>query len=800
MALFLRHMRGHSNQNPLYALCFNLPHQCTSTLSDAFQPIHPSNYPTIHTKLCINFCNERLQQRYVADVLKSVQQEYEEEGIGWDFVEFRDNAPVLDLIEGRMGLITVLNEECMLANGTDSAFTSKLKALHSDLPLLIPDRLNPLDFTIKHYAGPVKYTAADFVSKNRDTLLEDLGRTLGTSRRPLVQTLFPVNDEDIMSPTSSNNNKNGTSCNQPKKKGRGSIVAETVATKFRRQLQNLMETVAGTRVQYIRCIKPNSNKQAGVMEPRMVLDQLRYAGVIEAIRISRAAYPNRLTHLEVIQRFRLLMDSIAGAGQCQDEAGQARAYLQHLLPLPSSFSSSSTSSHSAIEASTARPRWEMGRTRVYFTKGSLEGLEEARLHVLNRQATTIQRYFRGSVQARAFRQLRQQAIAIQSAMRTWRQQVWYRKERARVVQLQALWRRKLAIKLVHACRLETRATTLQTAFRRHLHCTRYSKVRAGTIRLQALARRQQARKAYLVSVAEAKEQAKLENQLEVLKRRLEEESEARRTAERKLHEAATSAPVALPQHREPQPSSEMEAAGQGGSQDATGTSTSSLSQEQGQLLELLGRKVHSYREKYLLFKREAETYKKEVDALRAENQRVKDAHSAAGLSFSALNQHAANLQRVHKRLLREHQQTVEEAKRMEADSIRDVQRLREEFGRHQEKLQCQARRAKEELTGRIQMYELEVQMRIKQDRIMDTMIGLVAKRLDNAHPELVQELIEMQHTCKLVIREDVASRSSLIGGISSSALGSGNDDGSALSRASKLFSAFGALVKGDGNL
>ena len=97
------------------------------------------------------------------------------------------------------------------------------------------------------------------------------------------------------------------------------------------------------------------------------------------------------------------------------------------------------------------------------------------------------------------------------------------------------------------------------------------------------------------------------------------------------------------------------------------------------------------------------------------------------------------------------------------------------------------------------MYELEVQMRIKQDRTMDTMIALVQKRVGDADPELIQELVEMQHTCKLGIREDVASRSSLIGGISSSSLGGAGDEGSALSRASKLFSAFGALVKGDGN-
>jgi myosin V len=50
---------------------------------------------------------ERLQQRFTTDVFKSVQQEYEEEGIAWEFVAFPDNSLVLELIEGRMGLITV---------------------------------------------------------------------------------------------------------------------------------------------------------------------------------------------------------------------------------------------------------------------------------------------------------------------------------------------------------------------------------------------------------------------------------------------------------------------------------------------------------------------------------------------------------------------------------------------------------------------------------------------------------------------------------------------------------------------
>lgn len=39
----------------------------------------------------------------------------------------QDNAAVLDLIEGRMGIVTFLNEECILPKGGDGPFTSKVK-------------------------------------------------------------------------------------------------------------------------------------------------------------------------------------------------------------------------------------------------------------------------------------------------------------------------------------------------------------------------------------------------------------------------------------------------------------------------------------------------------------------------------------------------------------------------------------------------------------------------------------------------------------------------------------------------
>lgn len=82
----------------------------SSAHADPTQPTPaPNNNPPDPT--------ERLQQRFTTDVFKSVQLEYEEEGIAWAFVPFPDNTPVLELIEGRMGLITVLNEEWYVCGG-----------------------------------------------------------------------------------------------------------------------------------------------------------------------------------------------------------------------------------------------------------------------------------------------------------------------------------------------------------------------------------------------------------------------------------------------------------------------------------------------------------------------------------------------------------------------------------------------------------------------------------------------------------------------------------------------------------
>ena len=80
-----------------------------------------------------------------------------------------------------------------------------------------------------------------------------------------------------------------------------------LASKFRDQLGTLLGGIRATAVQYVRCVKPNVVKSDREFEMRKVVDQLRSAGVIEAIRIARASYADRLPHAPFARRFGVLV-------------------------------------------------------------------------------------------------------------------------------------------------------------------------------------------------------------------------------------------------------------------------------------------------------------------------------------------------------------------------------------------------------------------------------------------------------------------------------------------------------------
>jgi len=126
-------------------------------------------------QFCITYANERLQQKYVTDVFRKIRTEYESEGIEVFDFSIVDNSNVCNVIEGRTGLIAILDEECARPKGNDASYVYKIKAVYKDEPILIREKLHsPYQFGLKHFAGPVTYNASLFVEKNTDSLPMDL--------------------------------------------------------------------------------------------------------------------------------------------------------------------------------------------------------------------------------------------------------------------------------------------------------------------------------------------------------------------------------------------------------------------------------------------------------------------------------------------------------------------------------------------------------------------------------------------------------------------------------------------------
>ena len=467
-------------------------------------------------QLCINYTNEKLQQKFTLDLFKTVQQEYDDERVPWTHVAFPDNAAVLALIDGRMGVIDVLNEECVRPRGSDEGFVSKMKSLHGSATdesgpsaRFVAARIRKDQFTVKHYAGDVTYTAEKWLERNNDTLMEDLNLLARHATFKLLAELF--------APQAPAANLGGGA------KRRGStLVADTVCTKFKSQLSLLMETIEKTKVQYVRCVKPNTVKSKANYDLPMVVDQLRCAGVIEAIRVARAGYPNKLPHAEFARRFAVLAET---------PAASAAALAQDLL------GDAASDSYDGAYA--------VGVTRVYFKAGALEGLERLRAAALGDRATKAQAAWRRVAAVKRWTLFRRGVVLVSARSRRATARAAFLRLKVASIIAQSARRSLLALRVVKLRRRVHRATKIAAAARRRAAASAYAAKRRSAVVLQTSARKWSAVAAFVVALAEAKEQAKMENQLAAMEKKLRdmEASKAEAAAEALAKAQATLTPV-----------------------------------------------------------------------------------------------------------------------------------------------------------------------------------------------------------------------------------------------------------------
>lgn len=271
-----------------------------------------------YEQFCINYANERLQHEFNRHVFKLEQDEYMSEQISWTFIEFSDNQPCIDMIEGKLGILSLLDEESRLPSGSDQSFLQKLytqlekKTEFKDV--FKRPRFGQTSFTVAHYALEVTYEAEGFLEKNRDTVPDEhlalLSNTSNTFLKEVLDSALAISQAAKAEPAPQEANATnkrasvaGAPAPAPRKAGAGGMVKKpTLGSQFKSSLISLMDTIDNTNVHYIRCIKPNEAKKAWEVEPQNVLGQLRACGVLETIRISCAGYPSRWTFAEFAER------------------------------------------------------------------------------------------------------------------------------------------------------------------------------------------------------------------------------------------------------------------------------------------------------------------------------------------------------------------------------------------------------------------------------------------------------------------------------------------------------------------
>uniref|UniRef100_A0A670KCS6 Myosin VC n=1 Tax=Podarcis muralis TaxID=64176 RepID=A0A670KCS6_PODMU len=362
-------------------------------------------------QFCINYANEKLQQQFNLHVFKLEQEEYMKENIPWTLIDFYDNQPVIDLIEAKMGILELLDEECLLPQGTDENWLLKLyNNFANKNPLFEEPRMSNSSFIIQHFADKVEYKSDGFLEKNRDTVYEVLIEILRSSKFRLCANFFQDNPVPVSPFSSVIKVKSAKTVIKPPNKQ----FRTTVGNKFRTSLYLLMETLNATTPHYVRCIKPNDQKLAFEFDSKRVVQQLRACGVLETIRISAQSYPSRWTYIEFYSRYRILMSQHELS--LTDKKQICKIVLQRLIQVRG-FVAYLEKLRQAITARALKEAW----AAIIIQKYCRGYLVRRLCHLIRVAVLTIQAFTRGFLARRKYRKMveEQKALVLQKYARAW---------------------------------------------------------------------------------------------------------------------------------------------------------------------------------------------------------------------------------------------------------------------------------------------------------------------------------------------------------------------------------------------
>ena len=341
-------------------------------------------------QICINFCNEKLQQFFNQHMFVLEQEEYVKEGIEWKNVDFgMDLQKCITMFEKPMGLLAILEEESLFPKATDQTFAAKL---HENLygkcenfQKASPKPDPNAHFAVIHYAATVSYNLTAWLEKNKDPLNDTVVELFKNGSNKLLVECFADHPGQPLEVK-----KDGGGGGR--KKGGG----KTVSSFYKGQLDDLMKTLYATEPSFIRCVVPNTHKIPGGVEAGLVMHQYQCNGVLAGIAICRKGFPNKMVYPEFKLRYNIL--AAQAVAKAKNDKSAALAVLTAVSLDPE--------------------KYRLGHTKVFFRAGILGVMEEVREDRIGSVLSWLQSQARGKASRLLFKKMQDQKLALYCLQRT----------------------------------------------------------------------------------------------------------------------------------------------------------------------------------------------------------------------------------------------------------------------------------------------------------------------------------------------------------------------------------------------
>uniref|UniRef100_A0A667FZF6 Myosin IXB n=1 Tax=Lynx canadensis TaxID=61383 RepID=A0A667FZF6_LYNCA len=257
----------------------------------------------------------------------------------------------------------------------------------------------------------------------------------------------------------------------------------SISAQFQTSLNKLLETLGKAEPFFIRCIRSNAEKKELCFDDELVLQQLRYTGMLETVRIRRSGYSAKYTFQDFTEQFQVLLPK--NAQPCREVIS---ALLEKM----------------AID----KRSYQIGKTKVFLKETERQALQETLHREVVRKILLLQSWFRMVLERRHFLQMRQAAVAIQVPGGPlqgwgWGQPGGGGGPTCRVPECplrpQACWR---SYRVRRTLERTQAAVYLQAAWRGYRQRVAYRHQRQSIVRLQSLCRGHLQRKSFRQMVAE----------------------------------------------------------------------------------------------------------------------------------------------------------------------------------------------------------------------------------------------------------------------------------------------------------